>query len=237
MTPTPRESLPISDPLQAVTDKVRAIELPKSRPNETATDDGERIALWKRLVASRGKRYEESTLQSYQQRSPAQKAVLASAREYAASMVDRVKRGESIVFFGPPGTGKDHLMMGLMRVATLRDGLVVKWINGQQLWSWFRDAIDGTKSEIDLMSDLTGCQVLAISDPLPQWGTLTPYQANCLFRILDHRYSNLRPTWITANVASGKEAEERIGAAIVDRLRDQGHAWHCNWESYRKVSR
>ncbi len=36
------------------------------------------------------------------------------------------------------------------------------------------------------------------------------------------------------NVSSGEEAEKRIGAQIVDRLRDGALSIVCNWPSHRK---
>lgn len=237
MTPRQTENQPISDPLKTVTDKVAAMPLRSTREAvDDKPDDGARQQAFKRLVASRGRRYADATVSTFDQWHPKQAGIIEKIRSYLVNLPERVSEGESVILFGPPGTGKDHLLMSMMRCATLRDGLSVKWTNGQTLWSQFRDAIDGTKSESEMMAELTSCDVLAISDPLPQFGALTSHQANCLFRILDHRYSNLRPTWITLNVAAGKEAEERIGAAIIDRLRDQGHALHCNWPSHRKLA-
>ena len=45
----------------------------------------------------------------------------------------------------------------------------------------------------------------------------------------------MRPTWISMNVASGEEAESRIGVAIIDRWRDGALTLAFNWPSYRKV--
>jgi hypothetical protein len=55
-----------------------------------------------------------------------------------------------------------------------------------------------------------------------------------LFRAIDARYRDYRPTWVTINVGGGDEAEDRMGMQLVDRLRDRAVSIHCNWPSHRK---
>jgi hypothetical protein len=52
---------------------------------------------------------------------------------------------------------------------------------------------------------------------------------------VDYRYSHRKPIWLTLNVADGAEAELRMGAQTVDRLRDGALVLFCNWPSYRKA--
>ncbi len=56
-----------------------------------------------------------------------------------------------------------------------------------------------------------------------------------MFRIVDKRYRENRPTWLTLNVSSGAEAAERIGVQTYDRLRHSAMGLFCNWPSYRKA--
>ena len=55
---------------------------------------------------------------------------------------------------------------------------------------------------------------------VPPHGELTNYQEQMFYIFTDRRYNAMKPTWVSMNVASGEEAEDRIGAAIVDRWKD-----------------
>ena len=51
---------------------------------------------------------------------------------------------------------------------------------------------------------------------------------------IDRRYRDLKATVMTLNVATRKEAEDRLSPNIVDRLAHGAMAIHCNWPSYRR---
>ena len=115
-------------------------------------------------------------------------------------------------------------------------GFSAKWVNGVDLFGMFRKTIsDDDYTEETLIKRLSTPSILAISDPVPPLGSLTDYQAGMMFRVIDTRYRNLKPTWITVNATDAKELEERMTPQIVDRLKDGALAIFCNWESYRKV--
>jgi len=65
-------------------------------------------------------------------------------------------------------------------------------------------------------------------------GALTPYQASCLYDILDFRWQRRMPTWCSVNVSSSEEADQRLGAVITDRLQDGAMVLRLTWPSYRK---
>lgn len=162
-----------------------------------------------------------------------QARALELANDYAASIRERVDSGEGVVVYGPVGTGKDHLMVGLMYVA-VGAGLTVQWVNGLDLYGQFRDRIDGEQSEAALVNSLASADVLAISDPVPPFGRVSDWQAATMFRIIDRRYRDLKPIFVTANLGSGREGEDRLGVAVVDRLRERATSIHCEWSSYRR---
>ena len=75
--------------------------------------------------------------------------------------------------------------------------------------------------------------MLVLSDPVPPKGELSDYSESILYRIVDARYITMKPTWTTMNVASGEEADRRLGAPIVDRLRHGALCLSCDWPSFR----
>ncbi len=186
-----------------------------------------------RLGRDRGKRYVGCSLSTYQATTDAQREAVAKLRVYGEAIVENVKQGQGVVLFGPKGTGKDHLMTSL-GVFAHRENIRVEWENGLEIYAECRDRMKTEGGEAEYIDAMKRAQVLYISDPLPPTGTLTEYQQQTLFRVLDDRYSNLKPTWLTINVSGRKELDERVGAATADRMIDGALCIYCNWPSNRK---
>ena len=190
-----------------------------------------RLAAFQEAI---GKRYADCTLDNFEATCPAQEQVLAKLRDYVSDIRANVDRCRGLVLFGPAGTGKDHLLVGAAKEA-ISAGVYVEWKNGRDLCGQFRDAIKGEsiRSEGGLLRDLEAPDVLILSDPVPPTGRLTEYQGDVMFRLVDARYRELKPTWATLNVAGGSEADDRLGSQIVDRLKHDALALFCDWPSYR----
>jgi DNA replication protein DnaC len=219
--------------------KVAEIAIPDARPPRASYRiDGEgednRAYDWQELVKARGLRYEGCRLSSFDSPSQKQKEVVERLTSFADLIVDRTKDGSGIILFGPKGTGKDHLMMAMTRAAIAKF-MKVHWVNGADMRGDVRDSTRKDDLESDYAGRLIRKQILWISDPLPVSGALTEAQQDRLFRILDGRYSNLRPTWVTVNVSSREELEQRIGPQNADRLRDGSLALFCDWPSHRET--
>lgn len=147
-----------------------------------------------------------------------------------------INRGTNLVLFGPAGTGKDHLAASLLWQAAYL-GARIAAFTGPQLWSRTRDLIGDGGSESQLLNCLREPNVVLISDPTSPGKSLTDAQADWLYRIVDRRYRDLKPTWLTANVADRKDAETKLTVQVWDRLRDGAVTVDCNWPSYRKPER
>jgi DNA replication protein DnaC len=185
------------------------------------------------FLTSRGKRYEGCTLDNFETRTADQARVVEALRRYAAAMPREVAAGRGVILFGGVGGGKDHCLVGLARVGIIDHGLSVEWRNGMELFSDLRRAIHDEVPEGRIVADLARPDVLILSDPLPPSGAVTEYQAAMLFRIVESRYNGMRPMWVSLNVKSSDEADRRLGAQTVDRLRHDALALYCGWESYR----
>ena len=181
-----------------------------------------------------GRRYADCTLDNFVVTCPEQEKALAALRKYAVNISDNVDNGRGIVLFGPAGSGKDHLLAALGRQA-IQAGLCVTWKNGRDLAGEFREAArDGEfRSERNILEELEPAEVLILSDPIPPAGGLTPFQADVMFRLVDARYRAMKATWATLNVSGGDEADNRLGAQIVDRLKHDALAIFTDWPSYR----
>lgn len=200
-----------------------------------ASAQRERAGQWNELVCKIGERYRDCRIDALDIYDERQRPVIDAVNGYGRNIADRVSSGESLVLFGTPGTGKDHILAALMRHAILNHGLTVEWKNGMDLYGDFRDAIDSKETrESRLIKNLVAPDILCLSDPIPPFGELKEYQASTLFRIVDGRYRQRKPTWMTLNVASGNEFASKVSEAIVDRLRHGATTLHCDWPSYRR---
>lgn len=186
------------------------------------------------MIRDRGSRYKDCTIANYVVANEKQKAVVDAILEYGKSLADRVAAGEGLLLIGTAGTGKDHLVAALLRHAVFSGGLTVKWQAGPDIWATFRDAIGSETNEKSVVEKYTWPKLLAISDPALRGQPLTNFQADVLYRIVDRRYSERKPTIATANVKDRKELESLVGAATVDRLTESATVLACDWPSYRK---
>ena len=56
------------------------------------------------------------------------------------------------MLYGPCGTGKDHLLIGLAKEAIIRFGTPIRWANAQEVFQSFRDAISAHVSESEIVA-------------------------------------------------------------------------------------
>lgn len=166
---------------------------------------------------------------------PGQRKFKATAIKYASNLDQMWEEGRGLLFYGSSGTGKDHMTMAVAKEAWKR-GYWVSWINGPSFRSRVRECIREDESEGTIFRELVGGDFLWLSDPVIGGQSLTPFQLEFLYRVIDERNRHRRPTWVTANFHKGQEFSSMIGAAAYDRIRDRAVACYCDWETDRKVS-
>jgi DNA replication protein DnaC len=213
------------------------------RQTPEARELEERLQKWnnassnmRKFVRNRGSRYEPCTFESFIAETKEQAAVVDSLIQYSKDSKDLITKGKNVLLIGSKGTGKDHLLCALAKRCFMESGNVPSWENGIDLLEQFHRA--SLQANAWCISDrLEESDILYISDPLPPTGTLSESKQAAMFRLVDYRYSHRKPIWMTLNVADGAEAELRMGAQTVDRLRDGALVLFCNWSSYRKAER
>lgn len=222
-------------PRYAMTDDERAALDAQRDARERERQAGDRRESLRRFLARRGSLYATCTLENYETLCSEQGKVLQAVRDYASRLPDELAAGRGLLLFGEIGTGKDHLLVGLARLAILKHGLRVVWWDGMTFYRALRDHIADHTPEGLILDPIIDAEIAILSDPLPPDGTLSEYERERLFEVVERRRSHRRPLWITMNVRSGKEADERMGLAIFDRLKSGALALFFDWPSYRRA--
>lgn len=174
-----------------------------------------------RLIERIGVRYANCSIDTYRVTNEIQKKAITRLQGYFASMRENVEAGHSLIFYGPCGTGKDHLLAAAMFEACAK-GLQVYWANGLDWYGRVRDDIERTEQMIDTLVRPT---ILAISDPVPPAvdggkadGELSAWRIELLQRVVDARYRAMKPIWITINVTGIQGLRDRLSTPLADRL-------------------
>lgn len=215
----------------------RELETLTTRTGSPPGGTGDMDVVRQRITNLYGRRYLDCSLSNWVYHGSAaeqarQKRVHAAIDAYVKSIEESIDSGKNLILAGPPGTGKDRFLVSSAKAAIVA-GKTVTRFTGAELWGRTRDLIDTNGTESELIRKLREPAVLIISDPLPPGTSLTDHQATWLYRIVDRRYTDQKPVWITINVADSAEASQRLRPQVWDRLRDGALVVECQWPTYR----
>jgi DNA replication protein DnaC len=216
--------------------------------HEPTQEDRERAAEQRRalcsarlasLAASLGERHAGCTLKGFEfygsEQSQAEQKKLRDTlidRITSGDLVRHTRAGRGILFFGPTGSGKDHLAAALMKVLAGQFAAICKRLSAQ---NWFRQISEQSATDEQFRSYVAP-HVLTISDPVVGNGKLTEAHLRNLFALIDARHDAGRSTWITANVANETKLGELIGSPAKSRLTGGAWIFSTQWPDYRNWS-
>lgn len=204
-------------------------------PYEKRVPESERAKRLADLIVRLGFRYRESTFENYEVYDATQKQTVARLAAFAADMPEHLRGGGGLLLFGDPGTGKDHLIAALLKLAITLHGLEVSWFDGGVLFDQFHVALQapGDDEWRRLVQELRRPHVLAISDPQPPQDALSPQQVRRLRDLIDRRYRDGKSTWLTTNIDQREYAERLLTRPVMQRLKESSALVLCDWPSYR----
>jgi DNA replication protein DnaC len=210
---------------------------------ERTADVRRRRSIWDGYVRARGERYKGCRIDNYETTCERQRAAIDALRVFGENIQTHIEAGRNLVMFGPSGTGKDHLITAMVHraIGTLpkpeERRFDIRWTDGPSLFAKVRAEIAANEDRGDIVSELANCWLLVLSDLLPPSAKLTDFQSDVIYRIVETRYSRMRPTWLSVNVRNRAELDSGLGVAVGDRLIDGAVTIACEWPSYRKAGR
>ncbi|MCP4873536.1 MAG: ATP-binding protein [Proteobacteria bacterium] len=144
--------------------------------------------------ANIGKRFVNATLGTYKPKTKIQAAAQMKAEQFALQYPS-VEHG--LLFYGPVGTGKTHLVVAIFRELTLRKGVGCRFIDYGNLLQDLRRSYADKRGDGYLMMPLVNVELLVI-DELGK-GRGTEWEETVLDDLISRRYNAGRTTLCTTN--------------------------------------
>ncbi|WP_457641704.1 ATP-binding protein [Persephonella sp.] len=179
-------------------------------------------SLFKRMNIP--KRYRDKELSNFiKNKKYGHDLILSRVEEYINS--DDYLDGKGLFFVGPPGVGKTHLAVSILKEFFRRRKLVGLFYDTRSLLFDLKATFDGSSSGREILEDVVKAPILVLDDLGSE--RLSDWARDILHYIIINRYNELKPVIITSNIElKGKKSEnsleetleERMGSAIASRL-------------------
>ena len=172
----------------------------------------------------------DSSLANYSADSPEQARAQGRACRFIDEFVPGATGTRALMFCGPPGTGKTHLLTAILRELAVSKSVRGRYEEFFLLLSDIRDGFSRGLSSREWLEPLRSVEVLAI-DEVGKGGKNREWEEGILDEIISVRYNAGRPTLMATNyppygadwqyAAAGETAEtldQRVGPRIYSRL-------------------
>lgn len=159
-------------------------------------------------------RYLRKTLQNFDVHSPRGADRLWHAKQISQQYVDGFLGGNGrfretgLVYVGPPGGGKTHLAVGVLRALIERYALRGRFVDFTHLVHQIQSSFDpgSDQSKRSILDPIIDAEVLVLDELGAQ--RPTPFVNDILYLVLNTRYTRCLPTLFTTNHPLGDRAPE-----------------------------
>ena len=205
-------------------------------------------------------RYREESIYNITASNEDQQKIITRCKSYIEKYEELKKLGTSLVFTGKPGTGKTKIALSMIKpiienvVHPAYDKIIdeiknsgssdeslrcfeydiCKYINTYDLFMEIKATYNKNshETEREVMETYTRTELLVIDEVGAQSGS--DYEITTMFRIINSRYENLKPTFLISNL-SESDLSEYIGERTIDRFyENHGAVFVFDWESHRR---
>ncbi len=165
-------------------------------------------------------RFHAATLDKFEEKGGTQPEIRMHLMRYR-TVFSPGARG--LLLWGAPGTGKTHLICGLLRHFALEKGHTVRFVDFFHLLDLLRANWDGNKTGEDILESLVGVEVLAIDELGKR--PMKPWELAILDQLISRRYNAGRTLLATTNLnAQEGEAdlhERRLADEVQERIQSR----------------
>jgi len=192
-------------------------------------------------------RYSHCQFETFESHTPTHQ----EAKEIATDWVERwpdLEYGHSLMLAGPPGLGKTHLAVAILRYLAEQKGARVVFWEQRALLKRLQGTFDSASplSESQILGPVHSADLLVLDDLGA--GRTSEWARDVLHEIITHRYDSRKSLILTTNCPVGDEEEEqdgavvlrnltlkqRLGDALMSRLYEMCRFVHLEGDDYRK---
>lgn len=171
---------------------------------------------------------EPCTLQNFRARENSTRIALSLARY-------TVESGEGLVLCGPPGTGKSHLAVSIVRAVVASKHKSAIFLPVVNMLDEIKESMTSGANSTMLQA-LHEVDCLALDDLGMQKDT--PWVGERLYEIINHRYNYQKQLIVTTNARNLVDLGSMIGTSgrqIASRLKEMASIHHIDADDYRQL--